>query len=125
MDIQKINTNLYKDRTDILEKTVAQIIKDFSTFGLEVHFSGNYAMAYEELFGHLHHHILSLLETKVEKLHALLYHIDVDDRKIQSEQQKHPGWSYSEVVTELTLFRELKKVVIREYIKENPDWINE
>jgi|AntRauTorckE6833_2_1112554.scaffolds.fasta_scaffold01658_3 hypothetical protein len=125
MDIQKINTDLYKNRSDILVKTVDQITKDFSTFGLEVRFSGNYAIAYEELFGHLHSHMLRLLESDVEKLHALLYHIDVDERKIRAEQSRHPGWSYSEVVTELTLYRELKKVVIREYIKENPDWLNQ
>lgn len=125
MDLQKINTEPYKDRKDILEKTVEQITKDFSTFGLNVSFSGNYGLVYEELFGQLHKHILNLLETHVEKLHALLYHIDVDEKKIHLEEQKHPGWTYSEIVTELTLYRELKKVVIREYIKENPDWIHQ
>lgn len=123
--LEKINTDPYKSRADIIEKTANQVIKDFATFGLEVHFSGNAAMAYDELSDQLYGHITVMVNNHIEKLQALLYHIDVNEKAIRRAQEEHPDWSYSELVTEMILYRELKKVAIREYIKENPDWINQ
>lgn len=123
--LEKINTDPYKSRADINEKTSKQVIKDFATFGLEVHFSGNAAMAYDELSDQLYRHITVMVDNYIEKLQALLYHIDVNEKDIHRAQVEHPEWNYSELITDLILYRELKKVAIREYIKENPDWINQ
>lgn len=123
--LERINTEAYKSRIDIIEKTAKQVIKDFATFGLEVHFTGNEAMAYEELSEQLYRHIYTMMEQETEKLQSLLYHIDVNEKAVHQTLQAHPDWTYSEMVTEMILYRELKKVVTREYIKENPDWINQ
>ncbi|HKK09653.1 MAG TPA: hypothetical protein VJ939_02400 [Bacteroidales bacterium] len=123
--LEKINTDPYKSRADIIEKTANQVIKDFATFGLEVHFSGDAAMAYNELSIQLYGHITVMVENHIEKLQALLYHIDVNEKAIRRALEEYPDWSYAEIVTEMILQRELKKVAIREYIKENPDWINQ
>lgn len=123
--LERINTEPYKSRPDIIEKTANQVIKDFATFGLDVRFTGNLAMAYEELSEQLYVHISRMIDLETEKLQALLYHVDVNENAIFKALQEHPDWTYSEMVTEMILFRELKKVVTRIYIKENPDWINQ
>lgn len=123
--LEKMNTDLYKSCVDIIEKTANQVIKDFGTFGLEVHFSGNTALAYDELFKQLHRHVIGMVENHIEKLRALLYHIDVNEKALRRAQEEHTDWGYAEIVTAMILQRELKKVAVREYIKENPDWINQ
>ncbi len=125
MELQNLNLEAYKKRADIIGKTADQVIKDCSTFGIEIHFSGFTEWAYDELFEQLEQNISEMINVYPEKLSALLYHIDVDNNKIQRESMKYTDWTYAEVVTELVLYRELKKVVTREYIKENPDWLNE
>lgn len=123
--LTKSEVNVYRDKPDFIAMTARQVIKDFATFGMAVAFSGDREMAYEELFGQLEKHVRWMLEHDLQKLQALLYQIDVDESKIHSEQLNNPGWDYSQVVTELILFRELKKVVLRQYIKENPGWFNQ
>jgi len=125
MELQNLNLDNYKKRADIIGKTADQVIKDCSTFGIDVYFTGFTEWAYEELFEQLEQNISEMLNVYPEKLWALLYHIDVDKDKVERESLKYTDWSYAEVVTELILYRELKKVVTREYIKENPDWLNQ
>ncbi len=122
--ISRIDVEKYKNRSDILRKTVEQIQKDFGLFGLEVYFSGDENMIYEELFEQLSLHVDTLLQNDQEKLFALLYQIDVNDRHIVKAADENPNRSHSEVIAELILYRELRKVILRFWIKENPDWLN-
>lgn len=125
MELESLKPEEYKHRADIIQKTVDQIIKDCGTFGIEIGFSGFTEWAYDELFDQLEDQVADMLSGYPEKLWALLYHIDVSDKSIQQASSEHTDWSYEAVVTELILYRELKKVITREYIKQNPDWLNE
>ena len=125
MELKNLNLEPYKKRVDIIGKTADQVIKDFSTFGIEIYFSGFSEWAYDELFDQLEQNVSEMLSGYPEKLWALLYHIDVDKDRIERESLNYTDWSYAQVVTELILYRELKKVATREYIKQNPNWLNE
>ena len=119
--IPKHELENYKKKEEIIKLTAEQIIKDFNQFGLDVSFSGVIQYAYNELFEQLQKHIVKLLNTNTQKLYSLLYQIDLSENKIRNIYGDNPERNLSEIITELVLDRELKKVVTRIYFKENPD----
>ena len=110
----------YLNRLDILHDTAQQVIKDFGMTGMEIKFSGNAATAYPELFSQ----ILPLIE-KIQKenlpagqagfqnFYNLMYRIDISELQIKKAVAESKDRSFSEIVTELILQRELIKVVFR------------
>ena len=119
--MEQFDIEIYKNKTEIIRQTVVQIIKDFTMFGMEVEFTGNEAMAYNEMFMQLLSHVSHMLETDPHRLSALLYQVDLGENKIMESSSLHPEWTLPEVITELVIHRELKKVLIRNYYKNNPD----
>lgn len=115
--MENFDIELYKHRSEVIRQTVVQVVKDFAMFGIDVDFTGNTEMAYSELFIQLSTHIHRLLETDYGKLYALLYQVDLSERKILDSVIEHPEYSYAEVITELVIHRELKKVLLRNYFK--------
>ncbi|MBN2486531.1 MAG: hypothetical protein JXB34_11210 [Bacteroidales bacterium] len=113
-------SELKKQRGDekIVRETAAQVIKDFAMFGMEVAFPENIHWAYDELFEQLNRHIGYLLGANDKMLLSLLYQIDVSEKSIRKGVESNAGNSLSEVVTSLVLERELKKVITRNYFKE-------
>jgi hypothetical protein len=116
-DLEEFNIELYKSRADIIRQTVAQVEKDFGMFGIPVMFTGNTEMAYAEMFSQLNIHISDLLQHNFGKLSALLYQIDLGEDKIVEAGREHSDWGLPEVITELVIHRELKKVLLRNYFK--------
>jgi hypothetical protein len=119
--LESFDIELYKTKTEVIRQTVEQIIKDFTMFGMEVEFTGNTDMAYDEMFMQLAVHVSRLLEIDPHRLSALLYQVDLGENKVMESSTLHPEWSLPEVITELVIHRELKKVLIRNYYKNNPD----
>jgi hypothetical protein len=115
--LENFDIELYKTRSEVIRQTVAQVVKDFSMFGMDVEFTGSTQMAYNELFMQLSRHIQRLLETDYGKLASLLYQVDLSERKILDAVTDHPEHSYAEVIAELVIHRELKKVLLRNYFK--------
>jgi hypothetical protein len=113
----EFNIELYKTKAEIISQTAEQIIRDFGRFGLEITFSGNTAMAYEELFEQLTITITHLIEHDFGRLYALLYQIDLSEVQIIKKKKEFPEHSDAEIITELVLHRELKKVLTRNYFK--------
>ena len=111
----------YKGRTEIIRQTAEQIIRDFGRFGIEITFSGNTDMAYLELFHQLDRNIASLIENDFGRLYALLYQIDLNESSIISKKREFPQYADSEILTELIIHRELKKVLTRNYFKAQKD----
>ncbi|MBN2595451.1 MAG: hypothetical protein JXR82_01545 [Marinifilaceae bacterium] len=111
----------YRNREEVIRQVAAQIEKDFDQFGLEVKFSGEIHNAYEELFNQLNEHLTHLLDRDYHRLILLLYQIDVSEKQIVKTELDFPDVPKSELLTELIILRELKKVLIRNYFKENPD----
>lgn len=105
----------FKFNEQIIRETAAQVIKDFAGFGMEVTFPDNLNFAYDSLFCQLKPIIAELLQTNPEKLAALLYHIDIDERKTNK-----PGLlaqQYDEWLSSMILEREFIKVLTRHYFR--------
>lgn len=117
MDLSNISQ--YFNRLDLIKDTAAQIIKDFDMFGLEVKFSGNAYNAYEELFEQIEPHINKLITHNQSKFMGILYRIDVSDVQVKKAIDANASESFSEIITDLIIKRELQKVVIRRHYKPN------
>ena len=115
----KLSIVSYLNRIDLLKETADQIIKDFQMSGFEITFSGNSDNAYKELFIQIYPHINELLGKNYEGFMNLLYRIDLDERLVlrKSEENKHQNTA--ELITDLIMKRELQKIVIRNYYKQN------
>lgn len=122
MSLNISNKELQKSRDDerIVRETAMQVIKDFGLFGMEVNFPSDIHWAYEQLFEQLHNYVSTMLNENNKKLLSLLYQIDVSEQKILSESKNQADKDLSEIVTELILDRELKKVITRNYFKNKP-----
>lgn len=107
------------NREDLIRETALQIIKDFSEFELDIQFSGNVQDFYQELFGQMRKHVDNLLGENGEKFFNLLYRIDVSPDEINSYQQQFPQVPLPDVITELIIHRELKKILIRDYFRRS------
>jgi hypothetical protein len=104
-------------REDLIRETAEQIIKDFAEFDLLISFSGNVHDFYHELFVQMQQHVAYLLIEKTEKFLNLLYRIDVDISDIESYQMQVPEIPFDSLVTELIIYRELKKVLMRDFFR--------
>jgi len=116
MNIREINNNLDKFINDknIVLQTARQIIKDFGLFGLEITFSGEIPDAYNELHSQLTKHLDTLTLNSDERLFALLYHIDIDERFFKSDTGiLIESESVNTYLADLIIKRELTKVVLR------------
>src|SRR5664279_3771408 len=116
-DIPAVRSQLEKAKREeeIIKLAAEQVVRDFERFGLEVKFSGKATEAYEELFNQLKQYIDILLESQSGRLGALLYQIDVNQKKATKIIGRKQA---SEELTEMILERELLKVLTRIYFKE-------
>lgn len=108
----------YKDDEKVIKQTANQIIKDFGIYGIEIQFPSDLNFAYDQLFDQLHDQIKSLLSIDELKLKSLLYTIDLPEKTIINKMNSSKGKELSEIITELVLDREFKKVLTRLYFKE-------
>lgn len=107
----------FKAEQEVIRLTIRQIRKDFGMFGIDVDFPIDMDMVYHDLFRELDYHISEMLSRNVQKLSALLYQIDLTEKAIVSAWEEHPEYTHSQVITELVIYRELKKVLFRSYYK--------
>ncbi len=105
----------YKDREEILRKTVKQIEKDFIQFGFHIEFPEDLKYAYYSLFDQLKKFIQQIMTESTETFYSLLYRIDLSERAIHEEAKKNPETELEDIITHLILNRELQKVLTREY----------
>lgn len=107
----------YKDQADIVEKTAKQIAKDFALFGLPIEFSGDTQWAYQELFNQMCPIIQELMHRDYNRLLSLLYQIDLSPANIKAATEEHPDMPENEMLAQVIIYREFKKVVMRMYFK--------
>lgn len=119
MDLKQVysNVSLYHNNEKYVRETAEQIILDFQRFGIEIQFPANLRFAYDELYNQLLPEIENLLNTNQEKLMAMLYAIDVSEAKIKKETSLKPDINFADLITDLSLDREFKKVLTRHYFK--------
>ena len=108
----------YLNRLDFLNDTAQQVIKDFGMSGIEIKFSGNAEEAYAELFSQIHPQIEKLIKGNTGFFYNLLYRIDLSEGQIKKAVEASFDRSFSEVVTDLILKRELLKVIMRKTYKQ-------
>lgn len=111
----------YFDDADLVRLTVAQVQKDFGMFGMGLQYSGNLQNAYAEVFGQMLDIIRELDRSDSSRLRALLYQIDLSENTIRKEADAQPGVGLHELIADLVLQREMKKVLLRQYFRQNPD----
>jgi|TARA_B110000116_G_C16430556_1_gene400315 hypothetical protein len=103
----------YYNRTDLLEKVVEQLKKDFNWFSFEITFKGDQESPYQELYNQILPLIDELLNDDYPKLMAMLYRIDLDEEFLNRKLKENSQADTDEVITDLILKRELQKVIIR------------
>ena len=113
-------SEIEKARLDrqIIQETAAQVMKDFARFGMEIRFPETLEFAYDSLYDQLKLKLAGLIREDPEKLSSLLYHIDLDERKMResnSDSRYEHEW-----LSELILEREFIKVLTRHYFKNDP-----
>jgi hypothetical protein len=101
----------------LIVETAQQIIKDFAEFGMDITFSGVPGEFYNDLYGQMRLHIQQLIEESTTRFQGLLYRIDVSQREIDQYHRQMPTANYMDVLTELIIHREIKKVLVRNYFK--------
>ena len=109
----------YLNRLDILNETAQQIIKDFGMQGMEIKFSGSAENTYSELFSQILPLVEKLQKEKFQNFYNLMYGIDISESQIKKAVEDSKDKSFSEIVTDLILKRELLKVVTRRSFSNN------
>jgi len=115
--ITNSNLSAFLDRTEIIQETANQIMKDFGMFGIEISFSGNIDNAYGELLQQLITQISTYLERDHGRLMSVLYQVDITEREIEKATRELPHYNQLEVLAHQVIHRELKKVLFRRYYK--------
>ncbi len=108
----------YLNRADMLQETAEQIIKDFGMLGMEIKISQASNTTYPELFSVLLPLIEKLQKKNTQSFYSLMYRIDISEGQIKKAVEDSKNRSFSEVLTDLILKRELLKVVIRKHYSE-------
>lgn len=115
--VNNSNVSTQLNRADIVHETAQQIMKDFGMFGVEITFSGNTDLAYNELHQQLIDQITLLIERNYELLLSVLYQVDITEHEIARAEQDLPHYNNVEIIAHQVIVRDLKKVLLRRYFK--------
>ena len=116
LTLKSIASSGYLRKLEFIKQTAEQLSKDFELFGFVISFSGNAVTAYEELYNQLLPIITKLSVTNYPKLLQLLYRIDINEGIIATAVKEEQG-VLENVLTRLIIYRELQKVLFRDYFK--------
>ena len=81
--------------------------------------TGNVDNAYTELFSQILPLVEKLQNENFQNFYNLMYRIDISESQIKKAVEESKDKSFSEVVTDLILKRELLKVIIRRSFSNN------
>ena len=107
-----LKTNQY------LEETLLQLEKDFLSIGINFNISKP-VESYTHLLLFTKDLVEALNKQDPKRIVNLLYRIDLPEGKVQ-EEMKNTQLTFSELLAELIVKRELKKVILRNYYS-NPE----
>lgn len=117
-DLSANTIHKYRNNAEIISETASQIIKDFALFGIPIEFPLDMDYAYDSLYSQMHYHISRLWDNNCNNLVSLLYRIDLSEKTIQLHKGNNPDVPVVDIITELTILRELKKVLTRRHFKQ-------
>jgi len=105
-------------RNELIVETGFQIKKDFGEFGFEIEFSGSADYFYEELFAQMKGYVEQIMTESMERFMHFLYRIDINQNNIAQYEKEMDEEDIYTVLTELIIHRELKKVITRDYFRQ-------
>jgi hypothetical protein len=122
MNLPEILQSLQRYHSDreIIQMTADQLIKDMGEFSIQITFKGKKETPYKELYDQVEPVIQKLERKEPERLRALLYRIDISEKKIIAALSDSSEIDLSAFITDLILQRELQKVLTRIYFS-HPD----
>ena len=104
----------YYINLDLIQKTAAQIAKDFNLVNEKIIFSGNAENAYNELLSQIEPVVSALIHKDYFRLINLLYRIDVSEKQaIIAMRGKNNA--VVRAIARLIIKRELQKVVTKSF----------
>ena len=109
MYLEKVNDSI--EENSFLNETVEQLEKDFLMVGVNFDVPKP-VLSYFSLFNFTLHLVDDLNEKDSQKILNLLYRIDLSEEFVQV-QMKETEYSFTEMLSELIVKRELYKVVLR------------
>lgn len=108
-----------KLKVEILKQTCAQIQKDFNFYDTEFELKRDTINSYEELFEQVEPYISRLLDLDPGQFFNLIYRIDLDEKQIKAILFGPEAKDASHRISNLILEREIKKVMLRMYLKKH------
>lgn len=111
--MSELQPEKYRHDLEVVRNTAFQVIKDFDMAGAQINFSGNPQTAYEELLEQVTPAIAHIYKKNQDTFRALLYRIDVDEKKFKLLEKSEKGESFYRKLAEAIIEREFIKVLIR------------
>ena len=111
MDLATVNAKIQSNQ--FLNETTTQLEKDFLSVGVNFDIDKP-VQDYKQLFSFASSLVNSLNEQDPKRIINLLYRIDLSEEKVQDEM-KISILTFSELLAELIVKRELQKVIIKNY----------
>jgi len=111
--MENLHPEKYRHDLEVVRNTALQVIKDFGMAGIEIKFSGNPETAYQELLEQALPSLKGLYQKNPGAFMALLYRIDVEERKVKQLSENLSGSEFFAQLAALVIEREFLKVLIR------------
>jgi hypothetical protein len=112
------NIDKYKLHLDLIQQVAAQVIKDFSMFGLEIELNNNQESPYQQLAEQMYPHFEHFYKNNLHRFSAILYRIDIDESKLNEKLKQIPAKERIHFIVDEVLKRELQKVVLRKFFSK-------
>ena len=112
MYLEKVNDSI--EENSFLNETVEQLEKDFLMVGVNFDVPKP-VLSYSSLFNFTIHLVDALQEKDSQKILNLLYRIDLSEEIVKNEMQQ-TELSFTKMLSEMIIKRELYKVIIRKKI---------
>lgn len=116
-EIRNTNLEIFLDKQEIVKVLIAQISKDLGMYGIELHFEENTKITYQILHNELVSKIENLFKNESSRLFSILYRVDISEKDLAMAGGDLPDYNQTEIVAHQIIKRELKKVLIRKFYK--------
>ena len=115
MNLIEVNSSIQNNL--FLQETAQQLEKDFLMIGINFDIDTPVS-DYKYLFSFTYHLVNALNEQNPKKVLNLLYRIDLSEEKVKEEMLK-TELSFTEMLSEMIVNREIKKVLIKNYFSNS------
>lgn len=115
------NNNLsdFLNKEEIVKDTIAQIIKDLGMHGVDLQWSGKTDHVYQELLHKLSKQLDLLMRYDQNRLQSIFYRVDLSEKELMRAEPELSHLNASELLAHKIIVRELKKVLLRIYYRNN------